>query len=202
MLTFDAPTHTYRWNGEKVSGVTSHLQTLHSFAGVPLQVLEDAQRRGTYVHRMTELWDLGQLDEEANAQVQQGRFVGYLRAWKDFVADHEPNWTDIEEMGFSATHLYAGMWDRAGRLNRRRPGNWTLDVKTSKQPHWVWGLQLAAYRQIRAEREPMAALDRRASVQLHADGSYDFIEWTDPTDWPVFHALLTLNRRAQRERAS
>ena len=46
MLTFDEPSHTYRWQGQVVRSVTQYLERLHSFAGVPVDVLEAAKKRG------------------------------------------------------------------------------------------------------------------------------------------------------------
>jgi hypothetical protein len=192
-LTFDAATHTYRFGGSVVRSVTQHLQALHSFAGVPLDVLEAAQERGTYVHKMCELFDLGELDEVENAKIEGGRYVGYLDAWKRFIDDFRPNWSGIECMGYSPLYRFAGAMDRHGTFERKAPGRWIPDIKTSLQPHRVWGLQTAAYRQLLAEQDPAHALDQRATVQLAANGAYKFIQWTDPADWPTFQALVTLN---------
>lgn len=194
MLTFDSAAHAYYWHGQRVPGVTSLLQPIHDFSRVPRDVLEAAQRRGTYVHAMTELYDLGELDEDANAAVADGAYVGYLQAWKRFVAEYEPNWIDIESMGYSLAYGYAGTWDRRGTLGRTRPGPALIDIKTSGDPAFAWGVQTAAYRQIAMEREPSAALDLRATVQLHADGTFDFLPWTEPDDWRAFHALLTVHQ--------
>jgi hypothetical protein len=197
VLTFDDVKHQYRWDGVVVPGVTGLLQTIHSFAGVPGHILEPAQERGTYVHAMTEMFDLGELDEEANALVAGGLYVGYLKAWKAFCVEYEPNWTEIEQMGYSRLG-YAGTWDRVGTLARKWPGNWLVDIKTSAQHHRAWGVQTAAYRQIRAERDMRAALDNRATVQLRADGTFNFIAWTDPHDLPCFQALLTIHNWSKK----
>lgn len=192
-LTFDELTHTYRYSGKVVRSVTQHLQALHSFAGVPADVLAAACERGTYVHKMCELYDLDALDEEANAQVEGGRYVGYLTAWKRFLEAYAPNWAGIENQEYSALYEYAGTMDRHGAFERIAPGEWVVDIKTSLQPHRVWGLQTAAYRQLLAEKDPGHALARRATVQLAASGAFKFIPWNDPSDWPTFQALLTLN---------
>ncbi len=199
MLTFDDASHTYRWNGRTVPGVTSLLQPIHDFSKVPADVLRMAQERGTYVHRMTELFDLGELDEDANASVADGLYARYLVGWKRFLVDYAPNWAEIEEKGYSKLFGFAGTWDRAGRFERRDPGRWLVDIKTSLDPADAWGVQVAAYRQLRMERDASTATDRRGTVQLNADGSYSLIEWTGSTDWDCFHALLTLhNWRASR----
>jgi hypothetical protein len=188
MLTFDEARHEYRWNGVVVPSVTQCLDRLHSFAGVPFEVLEAAKERGTYVHAMCELFDMGDLDEPLVPK----EYLGYLDAWKRFIDDYEPNWSGIEVRGYSQRFAFAGTEDRHGTLAKKLPGRWGIDIKTSKQPHRVWGLQTAAYRQIRAERDMQAALDRRGTVQLQSTGTYRFLPWDDPADWPVFQALLTV----------
>lgn len=192
MLTFDEPTHAYHWEGKRVPSVTGFLHPIHNFDGVPPAILAAAAARGTYVHRMTELYDLGELDEEANASVDGGSFIGYLRAWKDFLEMYEPNWGEIEQMGYHKQHRFAGTWDRHGTFNRTRPGPFLIDIKTGLDSHRAWGVQTAAYRSIRAQTDLGANFDNRATVQLRADGTFNFIEWTDPDDWAVFLALLTI----------
>lgn len=192
-LTFDPVEHAYTWEGKRVPSVTQLLDCLHSFAGVPVDVLEAAQHRGSYVHAMCELYDGGELDEEANARVSDGAFVGYLEAWKRFLHDYEPNWSGIERRGYSRLYGFAGTMDRDGVLARVRPGAHVIDIKTAEQSHRVWGLQTAAYRQILMELDPSHAFDQRATVQLAKDGNYRFTPWTDPADWPTFQALITLD---------
>src|ERR1700759_2406007 len=114
MLTFDDERHEYRWNGLVVPGVTSVIEhTLKSFEGVPRRYLVPAQERGTFVHRATELFDLGELDE---SELQEEQYGGYLRAWKGFCEATEPNWIAIEEMDYSRLFGFAGTLDRRGYL--------------------------------------------------------------------------------------
>lgn len=192
-LTFDAERHEYRWNGERVPNVTSVLAPASDFSRVPQDVLEAAQRRGRYVHRMCELYDLGDLDEEANAAVAEGMFVGYLAAYKRFLDDYEPAWTLIERPMYSQRYRYAGTPDRRGRFGRKRPGWWLVDLKTSVEDSPSWGLQTAAYRQLCAEEDFDAGLDNRATLQLRPDGKYELTPWAGQHDLQVFLGLLTFN---------
>lgn len=198
MLTFDEATHTYRWNGQRVPSVTSLLRPIHDWSKVPPEILRAAQARGTYVHRMTELYDLGELDEERNAQVAGGLYVGYLRAWKAFLTDFSPTWGEIEKMDYSRLG-YAGTWDRWGQLNGRYTGRWLVDIKTGAEASRAWGVQMAAYRQIRMEADPSSATDGRATVQLASDGTYEFVPWTDPDDWACFRGLLDVYKWSAKE---
>jgi hypothetical protein len=194
-LTFDSDRHRYYWCGKRVPGVTGILELAQSFGFVDYDTLVAAQDRGTYVHKLCELDDLDDLhpDEET------GTHAGYLTAWRSFCRDYGANWEGIEERGYSQMFQVAGTLDRRGTLERKFPATlkWIVDVKTSKQHHNVWGMQLAAYRQIVAERLAGWALARRASVQLREDGKYLFKPWDNPLDWPAFQALITLTHWKQ-----
>jgi len=184
MLDFDESTHTYRSNGVVVPSVTTCLSRLHSFGMVAKDVLEAACARGTYVHTLCEFHDQNDLDPASI-----GEYMGYLDAWIQFCADHKAVWSGIEVRGYSERYGYAGTWDRSGTLNG---APWIVDIKTSQASHPVWGLQLAAYRQLCSEQKSSWMLARRATVQLRPDGTYKFTEWTDPQDWAVFLSLINL----------
>lgn len=184
MLTFDDATHTYRHGEKVVPSVTQCLSKLHDFGMVPKDVLEAACLRGSYVHTLTEYHDQGDLDPSSI-----GEYLGYLDAWIQFCADRKAVWSGIEIRGYSERYGFAGTWDRHGTLNGAK---FVVDVKTSAAPHKVWGMQTSAYRQLLAEQDPAWVLARRATVQLRADGTYKFIEWSDPADWTAFLSLVNL----------
>jgi len=186
VLRFDDATHTYTVGGIVRPSVTQVLSRMHDFAGVPLDVLEAAQERGTAVHLATQYHDEHDLDESS----LDALVAGYLCGWKRFTADHAPSWTSIEAKGYSQRYGFAGTVDRRGAL--RHAARAIVDIKTSLQSHRVWGMQTAAYRQIAAEEDPAWALARRFTVQLRADGTYSLLAWDDPDDWPAFLALITL----------
>ncbi len=185
MLTFDAAAHAYRWNGEVRPSVTQCLSKLHSFGMVPRDVLEAACLRGTIVHTLCEYHDQRDLDPASI-----GDYWPYLDAWIAFTADHKAVWAGIEFQAYSERFGFAGTMDRYGTL---KGVPYIIDIKTSAQPHRVWGMQVAAYRQLLAEHvAPSWALARRATVQLGKDGKYKFLAWDSPDDWPAFVALITL----------
>lgn len=194
MLTFDPATHTYRYAGKVVPGVTSLLDSLHSFAGVPWEVLEAARHRGSDVHLACQLFDENDLDEE-RLEAKQPKVHAYLKGWKKFLRDCQPNWVAIEEPVYHEGQAYAGTPDRFGGLlhKGRRLSIAQVDIKTAAASHPVWGVQLAAYN--------AAALYGdvpRLTCQLAPDGTYRLIEWTDPADWPIFLSLLNLHHWKER----
>lgn len=179
-LTFDADTHTYRFDGVVVPGVTTILKPLTDFSAVPPHVLDAASAFGTAVHLACELDDVGTLDED---QLDPA-LAPYLDAWRKFSAEHAVQWDQIEQRVYHPTMRYAGTLDRFGRVD----GDLTVvDIKSSVQLYPSVGPQLAAY--ANALMHPYA---KRMAVQLKADGTYVAKPYTDPSDWPMFASLLTV----------
>jgi hypothetical protein len=180
-LTFDAARHEYRSGGLVIPGVTSLLDQLHSFAGVPRDVLDAAKKRGSAVHAACEYHDQNDLDETTLDPV----VAGYLAGWKRFLSDKRPAWSHIEQPVFNRVHRYAGTPDRFGEMGGEKV---QVDIKTSAASHPAWGIQTAAYNH--AAGYPSA---RRFTCQLRPDGAYRLIEWRDPNDFAVFVSLITLH---------
>ena len=186
ILTFDDASHTYRVGGAVKPSVTQVLGKLSDFSMVPPDVLAAACERGTIVHKLCEYHDLNDLDPESI-----GEWWKYLDAWINFCADYKAEWVHIEQPMFSHRYGYAGTPDRAGFLKGIRYGS--VDIKTGKTLHRVCGMQGAAYRQLFAENYGFEWLTaRRATVQLRDDGTYKFLPWDDPDDWPAYLSLINL----------
>jgi hypothetical protein len=186
VLTFDEASHTYRFGGQVVPGVTSILAPLTNFDRVPPAVLEAASQFGKAVHRACELDDLGELDEAA----LDPALLPYLTGWRKFSADYAVEWDWVEAPKFNATMRYAGTPDRFGKV---RGMHTVVDIKSTAELYPSVGPQLAAY--AHALQEPYAD---RLAVQLKADGTYVAKPYTDRTDWPVFCSLLTLRNWCAR----
>lgn len=196
MLEFNEERHEYKWCGVIVPGVTQLLQSLHSFADVPLDVLEAAQERGTDVHDMTQMIDESDLDEE-RLKAECPHIHEYLPGYMKFLKDCTPNWRLIEQPVFHKVLRYATRPDRLGEFTYqgKRVADAVVEYKTSVTSHAVWGMQTAA--QAHAAGRPSA---RRFSLQLRTDKTYRLKEWTDPDDWPAFVSLVTLNTWKTRNR--
>ena len=186
MLTFDEASHTYRYNGIVVPGVTTILSPLTDFSRVPPHVLRAAADFGTAVHLACELDDLRTLDEDS----LDPSLFPYLKAWRQFSADHEVEWELIEHPVYHKALGYAGTLDRSGRVKGLAT---VLDIKSSALLYPSVGPQLAAYQQ--ASEYPTV---QRMAVQLKSNGTYVAKTYTDPTDWPVFASLLTLRNWCAR----
>jgi hypothetical protein len=181
-LTFDAATHTYRWCGDVVPGVTGILRPLCNFDFVKPDVLAAAAAFGTAVHRTCELADRGILDEAA----LDPELAPYLAQWRKFCADHGAEWEWIEAPLYHQTMRYAGTVDRIGRVKGERC---VLDIKTSASLYPMVGPQTAAY--ARAYDPISGAALRRYGLRLEPD-RYELKPYTNPADWSVFCSIITL----------
>ena len=199
MLSFDAATHRYSWEGKTVPGVTSVLAPLSSLHMVDPDLLDAASAFGTAVHLAAELDDLGQLDESDLDPALRP----YLAGWRRFSKDWQVQWDGIEEQVYHGTLRYAGTLDRRGTV--RQPERSLalpaiVDIKSSTQLYPSVGPQLAAYasavNDMRKPRNPHFFL--RLAVQLKDDGTYIAKTYADPTDFALFASLLTLRNWCDR----
>ena len=182
-LTFDHETHIYRVDGAVVPSVTQILKPLSDFSGIPPQVLEAKRDLGTRVHEACHYFDEDDLDEDTiDADVEP-----YLDAWIKFKKQSGARVLMCETRLFEPVLRFAGTMDRVLLLNGE---HWLVDLKTSfSLPHAV-GPQTAGY--LRALMDP--TVTRRGALRLRNDGSYRLDALTEPNDWAVFMACLTLHR--------
>ena len=186
-VEFDADLHRYTVAGEVLPSVTTILQVVN-----PIRGAMAAAARGTEVHRLTEVYDLGQ-SEPVPAEL-----AGYIVAYVNFLRDHNFEPLHIEERVHHPEHLYAGSLDRIGVLHRDLA---VVDIKTGMiRP--VTGLQLAAYQEAwNWNQYPREQVTHRYALHLHDDSTYDLIEYGDPDDFKRFLACLTLHEWLKANRA-
>lgn len=189
-LTFDEESHTYRYQGVVVPGVTSVLKPLMNFDFVDPDVLQAAAQFGRAVHKATELDDLNQLDEDS----LDDALAPYLAAWRQFSRDYRVIWSAVEQVVYHPQLRYAGTLDRHGlvldkptAMGRHVPA--IVDIKSGTQLYPSVGPQLAAYH--RALNES-SVTTKRLAVQLKPDATYVAKWHDDPMDFSVFCSLLTL----------
>jgi hypothetical protein len=182
-LTFDEPTHTYRFGGALVPGVTTILRPLSNFDGIPVEVLERKRDLGQRVHYACQLSDEDDL-EESSVELD---VEPYLVAWRKFLAESGALVLHNEQQVYEPTLRYAGTLDNVLGLNGAK---WLVDKKTSIATPISAGPQTAAY--LRALNDP--SVTRRAAVRLRADGTYRFDPLSGADDWSAFLSCLTLHR--------
>jgi hypothetical protein len=182
-LTFEEDTHTYRTEGKVVGSVTQILSPLVDFSMVPKDILERAKQLGTAVHKLTELYDLDDLDEEGLSD----ELLPFLTAWRKFRAETGFVPELIEQRFHHPALRFAGTLDRTGLIGGRRS---VIDIKKMLTLGPVVGVQLAAYAEL-CRVNGHEVLDRYG-LGLRKDGTYRLVPFKDKSDWPTFLSLLTL----------
>lgn len=200
MLSFDEPSHTYRWNGRVVPSVTQVLAPWCDFSHIPPAVLERARQQGVAIHKMVELLCKG---------LPFGMpewMSGHRTAFDRF----------LEETGFECLAAeqplyhpmgYAGTPDLFGWLHKARGVNGlaNIDVKRSFYGGPIIGLQTAGYTAAWNETAPrdMQVRDvNRYALRLDADGKYRLQRYPDPDDWVDFLAALRQHRFREKHYAN
>lgn len=183
-LTFDAATHTYRWDGQIVLSVT---QALREAGLMPPYASLSAAERGRKVHRACELLDRGGL----NFATLDERLAGWVMAYDRFKQETGMKMELIEHRVFHPERIFAGTLDRVGLLNGCRV---LLDIKTGEKAAWH-GPQLSGYSMCLNNG---LSVKKRFGLYLNEDWSYDLVPYEDAADEGVFLAALAV---AQWKRA-
>lgn len=187
-FTFEEDGHVYRNKyGIVRPSVTTCLKTcgIFDYSMVPTDILQNAQRRGTNVHKYTELHDKGiEMDELEMLEDE----VPYFEAWKKFRKESQFVITGVEErkltqiMGIEI----GGTYDRKGFLGADQ---YIIDIKTSALKHPGWALQLALYEMMETGVPRCGHLGRMV-VMLKKTGTYEALAYETPSDAAV--AISTL----------
>lgn len=200
MLEFFPESHEYRLNGRRIPNVTSILSPLSEYAGIPRHILEIAKQRGDYVHKMTEMYLWGTLDEDA-VEVE---FVPYLDAFKKFLYETGFEAAYIEERVFHTKLLYAGTVDIVGILpamgRRKKPITALIDTKTTFRLLKSVGPQVAAYEDA-WNSQGREKIDERYGLQLKGDGTYKLQPYRSHTDSNIFRSCLAIHNFMYQEAA-
>lgn len=186
MLEFNAENHTYTDGGILIPSVTTVMDLIHNYCGIPEKILERASERGTAVHLATELYDEGRLDMGSLSD----EILGYVMGWMKFKSDTGFQPEMIEYRVYSKKHRYAGTLDRTGLINGKLA---IIDVKTTAQFYSAFGVQLGGY--MNAYNEGTPAKDKvktRWVVKLSPDGDYKLQQYKDRSDVSIFLNCLNL----------
>lgn len=188
-LEFDAESHTYRFGGRVVPGVTRVLEPLQMLQGVPWAVLEAAREFGTNVHLACHLWNQDELDIGA----LDDALLPYLSGWIAFVRESGFVVRASEQRVYHRQICYAGTGDAFGDWQRT---SWVVDIKSGIVPDTV-GLQTAAYQQAMDPRPK-----RRLCVQLTGNGQYKLHEQKEASDFHYFLSALNVFNFLQKRKAA
>jgi len=201
MLTFDEPTHIYRWNGVVVPNVTRIIAPLIDYSMIPPDRLETARQEGIAVHKMVELDCNGQLDidhllgDESTAWMK-----GPYEAWCRFKEETGFECWNAERKMYHPTLRFAGTPDLIGLLLKLKKinGPANLDVKRSLFGGPAIGLQTAAYTKLWNDtdgKKDFRVPDRhRFALELRKNGTYRLTQFEDGQDFVAFLACLQQHR--------
>lgn len=177
MLEFDAASHTYRLDGQRIVSVTTILDRYMDFDGIPLGALEGARIRGQFVHEACNLL----VRDELAWDSLDPQLAPYIRGAQRFLDESGLVVIGSEERVYSKTLRVAGTLDLRGEMRRQR---WLLDWKATSQFPITVGPQTAAYdrlyRDMHGGRE-----HRRACVLLKPD-DYKLFVLDDRRDLNTF----------------
>jgi hypothetical protein len=172
MLELDQENHIYYFNGVKMPSVTQILQAVGMMNVFAYD--EFAKKRGSAIHKATEYFDEGDLDEDSISQLVRP----YLEAWKTFRKDTGFEPLEIEKSGCDPILGVAGTWDRFGMLN----GCLTIEeTKSGTIPRYT-AIQTAFYKIIKKYELKEDVPINRIGVELRPNATYrveEFKNWRD-----------------------
>lgn len=160
---FQEEGHIFRWGGQIVPSITKILSDsgLFEFNFCTQEGLE----RGSRVHKATEMFDRGTLDWNSVDESE----IGYVQAYEKFILDTGFKPEIIEEKLYSPTFGFAGIPDRAGKLNGR---NVIVEIKTGVENRRYERLQTAAQYILLTENYTDYKISSRIALHIKNDGSY------------------------------
>lgn len=156
----DKPALRY-WYGQQVyRAYTKDLELSEQEAlSAPYKVGKEAMSRGTQVHELIENW--------VHKQTVPDELSLYIKAFDDFMRDHQVKLLQHEQTVVCEKERYAGTLDLIADIGGK---NFFIDVKTSKDGaiYQEAGLQLSAYRYAHGKDHEIAV------VSLSSKGTYTF----------------------------
>lgn len=197
-LIFEPGAHVYSLNGVRLPNVTSILDPLVDYSGIPRKIMEAAKMRGDYVHKMCEMFAWGTLDEESVAP----EYMPYLTAFKKFLTENHFEPLYVEERVWHKTLKYAGTLDLAGHLRigkARNPKMALIDIKSTFRMMASVGPQTAAYQEaFNSHRDKADHFKERFGLRLTAAGTYQLLPCSDSHDFTVFRSCLNIYHFIQK----
>ena len=126
----------------------SYFQWIKSVGSDADTIRDEAGKRGTIVHELTERYDMGYeiscVDEQGRPQYKMLEWAMFER-YVDFTNEFKPN-VELMELHMASEKLgYAGTLDRVITMDGK---TYLVDIKTSNSIYPSYWLQLAAYREL------------------------------------------------------
>lgn len=184
-IGFDEDTHIYTVDGRIVDPcVTGLLKAVGLIDDT--WFTEFGRLRGKLTHKVIKYFNDGELDEATVDPVLQPYFHGYL----SFLADTGFVVVNSELVVYDPGLDYIGTLDLEGFFPRNPKLLYIGDTKCNEVYDWT-RLQLALYRKARGLPR------RRFGLELHANGTYKIVWFTDPYDEAEALGLLKQYRQEE-----
>lgn len=184
-LVFDAGQHSYLLDEKSIPSVTTVLTSagISDYSGVLKPVLENAANRGSSVHKILEMFDIGVLPTDDPKQW----YTPYLVAWVEFIFKFDVQIIECEKRVFHEKFWFAGTLDRIAEI---KGVPYVLDIKTTACIMPSHSIQTSAY--ALAYKAMFGKTLKRASVYIRPH-EYVFNPNTNKTDESVFLAALQIH---------
>jgi hypothetical protein len=190
-IRFDAETHTYWLGKQRVPSVTEIMRAVFGRPEGPPDVIEAARQRGVAVHRLCELYDLGELDM---ASVDP-RLEGYLASWIAFVKQTGFIPLRTEYRVHHRAQGYAGTLDSYGTMETSLGMvSCLLDRKCTYDSMPQTGIQTAGYTQALTAQHSHLRVTQRMEVRLTPEGRPRVTTFEDSDDFNGWHGCLNIWR--------
>lgn len=192
-LEFRAVPHEYYVRDRELPSVTMLMRKYSlGFTGY---APEEALNRGTWVHEASVLIDDGDLDWSSVPE----QWRGYCEAYQRAVHENPARTLTAEARLFHPVYWYAGTLDRAVLIHR--DGGWGIrELKTGSTEDV--DAQVAAYRAMYEHWFPQRKIGFGECLKVNDDGSYRLWRLDLDEGWRVFAAILVIEERKRKKRAS
>jgi hypothetical protein len=137
-INFDKTRHSYFLDDKQFFSTSKIIACLKDLSKIPTHVLEKARDRGTDIHEITELIDLGKRPKDIFPE-----YKPYIKAFDEFNEEEGYKLFALPEfMVISNKGEYSCTIDRIYTKNKKI---YIADIKSTAKFSWVFGMQLAAY---------------------------------------------------------
>ena len=189
--SFDDVKHLYKVCGVVLPSVTELCKPLTvSKYDVQQNVIDAAKYRGTHVHELTALYDMGDLEPDSVMATDDAL---YFKAWLDFCHDYQPEWLYIETM--LSCRTFAGTVDRIGFIDNKLV---IVDIKTTSSMDRASKVSLACqlygYHLLCQANGIDTNYFASFGVQLTKEGTYNVIRMDKVRDKYLFDPAETFEQ--------
>lgn len=181
---FDPEAHAYWVGNMRIPGTT---EVLRGLGVIDTRWAEERDLiRGSAVHLACKFLAEKRLSWDS---VDPSIF-GYVQAYSNFLNMEKFVPVRNEIPTHHPLYLYGVTPDSIGYEKADSFSPMLVEIKTGQMPKWA-ALQTAAQAMAEAIQQNMAWQKiRRVGLELHRDGTYKIVDFTDPNDGPVFLSMV------------